>query len=154
MLTSYPNKSSGTHIADIVAQPKAGRKRTQIKGMIREKLAPSRPNEEGILENAVKLVTSLRPMIRCGTFPCGFSGRTEFLWVQRSLRERVAHHFASPPIPSHENIKPQKNFDAVMISGIAGVSIKWADNLITCDHHRRSDNGTKVHIFHYAGLLE
>lgn len=91
-------------------------------------------------------------MIRWGTFSYSFSGRTESQPVQGCLREHVAPYFARPPILSYDKVKLEKNFNAFNLSRIAGLHNAWTDNLI--DHLRISEDDTKVHIFHHAGLLE
>jgi hypothetical protein len=151
---------SGRHVAirthadivEIAAQIQAGRTKAEIKYAIRKRLTSQHRDEEEILENSVNLVSSLLLMIHCSHFSYGFSGRTRLQWVQGSLRQNVAHHFAGSPVLSHEKVKLEKYFTAINLSRIAGLEIVWTDNLI--DHLRLSDDDTKVHIFHQAAFLE
>ncbi|ROW00376.1 hypothetical protein VMCG_07260 [Cytospora schulzeri] len=157
---TYALHDSGRHIAlrthqdvvEVAAQLDAGLTREGIKDKVRMMLTASHDNEDELLENSIDLVSGVLLMMDCGTSSYGFSGRTEMIWRQGSLREHLADYFGDPPVLGHDGVKLEKNFTARNLGRIAGLEIVWTDNLI--DHLRMSDDDTKVHIFHHASFLE
>ncbi|KUI66045.1 hypothetical protein VM1G_01349 [Cytospora mali] len=139
-------------VVEVAAQLDSGLLRSEIKDNLRTKLTTPHHNEDELLENSIDLVSGLLLMMDCGTFVHGFSGRTELLWKQGSLRQHLADHFGETPVLGHDGVKLEKNFIARNLGRIAGLEIVWTDNLV--DHLRMSDDDTKVHIFHHASFLE
>ncbi|ROW01385.1 hypothetical protein VPNG_07618 [Cytospora leucostoma] len=156
----YAIHDGGRHIAlrtqqdvvEVAAQLEAGLTRTEIKEDLRRKLTSPHDNEDELLEDSINLVSNLLLMMGCGIFSHGFSGRTEIMWTQGSLRQHLVDYFGQPPVLGHERVKREKNFTARNLGRIAGLEIVWTDNL--ADHLRMSDDNTKVHIFHHASFLE
>lgn len=139
-------------IVEVTRQVKDDTARSAIKDSLRRKLTTTHANEDELLNNSVDLATSLLLMIDCGNLVLGFSGRTEFPWVDGCLREHLEDYFSEGSALTHTGVKLQKDFTARNLCRIAGMRIVWTDNLI--DHLRLTEDDTRVHIFHHASFLE
>jgi hypothetical protein len=103
-------------------------------------------------ENSINLVARLLLMIKFGDVPHECGGGRHIEWSYGSLLEFVHDYFCGPPARSHELIKLEKSFNALNLERIAGIEIRWTDNL--ADHLRMMDDDKAVAIFHHVSFLE
>jgi len=91
-------------------------------------------------------------MMRIGNVPHEFLGGKYIEWSQGCLQDCVHNYFSGSPVLGHERIKFEKTFNALGLDLIAGVEIRWTDNLI--DHLRLINDDTVVCVFHHTAFLE
>jgi hypothetical protein len=103
-------------------------------------------------ENSINLVARLLLMIKFGDIPHECGGGRHIEWSHGSLVEFVHDYFSPPPACGHERIKLEKSFNALNLQRIAGIQIRWTDNL--ADHLRMMDDDKAVAVFHHASFLE
>jgi hypothetical protein len=78
------------------------------------------------------------------------SGETRFDWKAGNIKALVESHF-TPQTSMKESVKLEKIFNARNLEHIAGLEIRWINNL--ADHLRMRDDDTAVEIFHHASFL-
>ncbi|KAH6889962.1 hypothetical protein B0T10DRAFT_43906 [Thelonectria olida] len=141
-------------VVDTVSKLKAGVLRTDLKSDLKSNLTSSHANEDELLENSVNLAATLLLMTSFGSYSYGYSGRSLLQWTDGTLRDFVHGYFApvADPLSIHDNIRLEKNFNALNLGRIAGLEIVWTDNI--ADHLRLADHDTRVHVFHHASFLE
>ena len=157
---SHALQDNGRHVAvrthrdiiSVVQYIRAGADREDIREKVRHKLTRTHNNEEEMLDNTIKLATSLLLMCDCGSSSYSFSGMTVLDWTRGSLLDHLAMCFSGKPTSSHGDVKMDKTFIASNLTLIAGIEIVWTDNLL--DHLRLTNDDTKVHIFYHASFLE
>lgn len=103
-------------------------------------------------ENSINLVARLLLMIKFGDIPHECGGGRHIEWNHGSLVEFVHDYFSPLPAYGHERIKLGKSFNALNLQRIAGIQIRWTDNL--ADHLRMMDDNKAVAVFHHASFLE
>ena len=103
-------------------------------------------------ENSINLVSRLLLMIKFGDIPHECGGGRPIEWSHGSLVEFVHDYFSPPPACGHERIKLEKSFNALNLQRIAGIQIRWTDNL--ADHLRMMDDDKAVAVFHHVSFLE
>ncbi|KAK5651604.1 hypothetical protein OQA88_11877 [Cercophora sp. LCS_1] len=77
-----------------------------------------------------------------------FGGSVE--WKSGTLREFVHSCFGQPPRVDHGRTKLEATFDGPNLQRIAGVEIKWTDNLL--DHLKMKSDDQVVLIFRHAAF--
>lgn len=111
-------------------------------------------NQDKALSTSVDLVVRLLFMVEIGQIPNGFSGNSPWVWNKGTLSHFLSSHFAPPTTPSQEWVRLERVFTARNFERIAGIKIRWTNNL--ADHLRlwdSEDGGTVVNIFHHASFL-
>jgi hypothetical protein len=106
------------------------------------------------LNASINLAVRLLLMVKVGDIPNGFSGYHSLQWDQGTLRQFLADQFAPRAAPLQERVRLEKGFTARNIERIAGIRLKWTDNL--ADHLRlfdSEDDELVVNIFHHASFL-
>jgi hypothetical protein len=103
-------------------------------------------------DNSINLVARLLLMIKIGDIPHECGGGRHVEWSYGSLSQFVHDYFSHPPACGHERIKLEKSFNALNLQRIAGIEIRWTDNL--ADHLRMVDDDKAVAVFHHASFLE
>ena len=103
-------------------------------------------------ENSINLVARLLLMIKFGDIPHECGGGRHIEWDHGSLQVFVHKYFSRPPTGGYERIKLEKTFNALNLQRIAGVQIRWTDNL--ADHLRMMDDDKTVAVFHHVSFLE
>jgi len=116
----------------------------QNKGLIQDKA----------LNASLDLVIRLLFMIEVGNIPNGFSRNSPWVWNEGKLSQFLSTRFALHPTSSQEWVRLGRVFTARNIERIAGIRIKWTNNL--ADHLRLFDSEEGelvVNIFHHASFL-
>lgn len=103
-------------------------------------------------ENSIYLVSRLITMIRIGDVPHEFLGGKCIDWKSGSLRDFVHGYFSARPVLGHDGIKFEKQFNALSLQNIAGLEIRWTDNL--ADHLRLMNYDSVLCVFHHATFLK
>jgi len=100
---------------------------------------------------SLSLVARLMLMMRVGTFTFECIRKNQLDWKSGTLQEFVHEHFNQPPRKDHERLKLEKTFNALNLRRIAGINIKWTDNL--ADHLRLMNDDRTVAVFRHASFL-
>lgn len=103
-------------------------------------------------ENSINLVARLLLMVKFGNILHECGGGRHIEWSHGNLAEFVHDYFSRPPACGHERVKLEKSFNALNLQRIAGIKIRWTDNL--ADHLRMMDDDKAVVVFHHASFLE
>jgi hypothetical protein len=107
-----------------------------------------------VLNASINLAIRLLLMIEVGNIPNGFSGYRSLQWNQGTLRQFLAVIFAPRAAPLQERVRLEKFFTARNIERIAGIRLRWTNNL--ADHLRlfdSDDDELVVNIFHHTSFL-
>jgi hypothetical protein len=110
--------------------------------------------QDKALNASLDLVIRLLFMIEVGNIPNRFSRNSPWLWNKGKLSQFLATCFALQPTSSQEWVRLGRVFTARNIERIAGIRIKWTNNL--ADHLRLFDSEEGelvVDIFHHASFL-
>ncbi|SMR56544.1 unnamed protein product [Zymoseptoria tritici ST99CH_1A5] len=103
------------------------------------------------IENSVNWAARAVTCTEIGVLRCAFSSRRPLLWQHGSLREFLADVFgASKPVNTH--IRLEKNFNALNLERLSGITVEWTSDLSS--HLSLREDDTKVMIFHQATFLE
>lgn len=109
--------------------------------------------KDEILNNSIDLAARLHLMINIGTDEYAVLSETQLVWQDGNLKDFLAAYFNEPPVLENKDIKLEKTFHAYNMERIAGIKIKWTDNLL--DHLRIVDEDDKtIEIFHHASFLK
>jgi hypothetical protein len=110
--------------------------------------------QDKALDASINLAIRLLLMVEVGKVPNGFSGNSPLQWDQQTLNQLLAAHFAPCATAKEKSIRLGKVFTARNIERMAGIRIRWTNNL--ADHLRLSDSENDelvVNIFHHASFL-
>ncbi|RDL35111.1 Uncharacterized protein BP5553_07042 [Venustampulla echinocandica] len=99
---------------------------------------PKPANEDELLDGSIDLVARLLLMVEFGCLQYGFTGRRQVGWVEGSLGECMTKYFGAPQILEQETVRFEKVFNARNLGQIAGIKIRWTNNL--ADHLRLVDD--------------
>jgi len=100
---------------------------------------------------SVNLVVRLMLMIKVGIVPHeGIGGSLE--WKTGSLQDFVHQQFPATGRRSHERLKLEKTFTALNLHRIAGVEIKWTDDLT--EHLQVMNDDKMIAVFRHASFLK
>jgi hypothetical protein len=91
-------------------------------------------------------------MMRIGDVPHELSAGRYLDWKQGTLRNFVHNNFSVPSVLGHERIKFEKTFNALSLRRVAGIDIRWTDNL--ADHLRLMNDDTLLCVFHHVAFLQ
>lgn len=81
------------------------------------------------------------------------SGSTPLTWSgKQTLRQAIEQHFQPQRVLQPDNPRLEKLFTARNLTYIAGIEIKWTNNIV--DHLLLSDDDQSVFVFHFAGYLQ
>jgi hypothetical protein len=126
--------------------------RSDVRKLFKSK-AEDRQNEEEIVENSIDLVARLYLMVNVGANRSTVTRGKKLRWEEGSAKELLAAYFNEPQVLSNNGIRFEKTFTACNLERIAGIRIRWTNNL--ADHLRMVDDDDKmVAIFHHATFLE
>lgn len=134
-------------------------KNNDHKGKIRQALltldTQKRANDvkAQMAEGSIRLVVRLFAMVDIGPISGSRTqGPTPLPWTDDStdLRTLLAEHFA-PSSPDPGKAKFDEKFTAVNLHRLAGLDIKWTDNL--ANHLRLIDNDKTLLVFRHATFL-
>lgn len=145
-----------THIdiIDIVRQLENSIPRADIKESLRLKLViRNRPNEEEILDNTVDMAARLYTMLNIAIKNPVISRQAQLRWQSGDLKSFLSDYFNEPPQLGSDGTQLERTFTALNLQRIAGIQIKFTDNL--ADHLRMIDKDDKVvAIFHHISFLK
>ena len=128
-------------------------KEPQTRDVIRNCIpAPNPLNETEKCDGSINLAARLLLMIEFGNLSYAFSGGKQLVWNHGTLKEFVQEYFCASPTLGHDRIKLEKMFNARNLGRVAGIEIKWTNNL--ADHLRMMEDDKRVAIFHHASFLE
>jgi hypothetical protein len=156
---SRPYSITKTHldivkIVKLLKDPDATR--TSVENALRGRLLPHELQDSAeIIVDSINLGIRLLLMISTRDFrrighSMVVSGETKLDWIDGNMKAFVDSHF-KPETTMNENVKLEKIFNARNLERIAGIEIRWTNNLV--DHLRMRDDDTAVEIFHYASFL-
>lgn len=104
-------------------------------------------------EDALSLVARLISMTNIGSLQNEVNPRRYVNWENSStLRQCLASHFNRPHEMQWERTRLPRSFDAWGLSAVAGITIKFTDNL--ADHLLLVEDDTLLLVFHHATFLE
>jgi hypothetical protein len=130
--------------------------RSSVENALRSRLLVHELQDSAeILIDSINLGIRLFLMISTGEFrrighSMIVSGETRFDWKAGNIKALVESHF-TPQTSMKESVKLEKIFNARNLEHIAGLEIRWTNNL--ADHLRMRDDDTAVEIFHHASFL-
>jgi len=133
-------------VARLLREP--GQKRERVLEQLAEMLPGGTADQH---EQTLKLTTRLVTMMQIGTMPHELRGGRHIEWTGDALEDFVDTHFSDAPVLGHERIKFEKEFNALSLSRIAGLEVRWTDNL--ADHLRLVNDDRVVRVFHHATFL-
>jgi hypothetical protein len=143
------------HVIKIVNELKDGRSRAEIREdlsklfMAKEKL----PNEEEALNNSIDLAARLYTMVNIGADKKIVTGCKQLIWKDSKLEDFLGKYFNELKVPCHTNIRFDRAFTAHNMERIAGIKVRWTDNL--ADHLRIVEaEEMTVLVFHHASFLQ
>lgn len=104
------------------------------------------------IQNSVDLVARLITMMNFGDPPGSFGPECSKLeWKQGSLKDFIAKYLSEQKL-ADEHVRLEKAFNLQNIERVAGIKIKWTDNL--ADHLRLMEDNAVLLFFHHATFLE
>lgn len=146
-------------IVNISEQLEDGCTREEIKEntkkLFRSKVE-DRIDEDVILNNSIDLVTRLYLMVNVvsdGAKTSSVTKGKKLRWDSGNIKDVLSSHFNEPQVLDNSSMRFEKTFTARNLERIAGIKIKWTNNL--ADHLRMVDVDDKiVAIFHHATFIE
>ncbi|KAK0613333.1 hypothetical protein B0T14DRAFT_437304 [Immersiella caudata] len=106
-----------------------------------------------LYEASIDLIAGLLTMADVGVLESRATGRRPLKWTTGSLHSLLAMEFAhQKEMDATTNAKIEKRFIANNISKIAGIELKWTNNL--ADHLLLHGDDKSVYIFHHAEFLK
>ncbi|KAH7397461.1 hypothetical protein BKA66DRAFT_454396 [Pyrenochaeta sp. MPI-SDFR-AT-0127] len=140
-------------ILDITSQFRQLVPREEINSNLRQLFTSKSDREQEILNNSIDLAARLYLMISIGDSKYAVSSGTSLIWEKGNLKDFLSTYFNEPYVLSGSNIKFEKTFNAYTLERIAGIKVKWTNNLI--DHLRIIEADEKtVEIFPHASFLK
>ncbi|CAO2658387.1 Nn.00g061100.m01.CDS01 [Neocucurbitaria sp. VM-36] len=114
-------------------------------------------NETGLIEekvnDTINLAARLYFMVNVGPSEAPLTTwRTKLQWTNGSPRSFLLNQFKPAKALNDVNFRFEKTFTARNIQRIAGITIRWTDDLV--DHLRLLDGDKTVAIYHYASFLK
>ncbi|KAK1753217.1 hypothetical protein QBC47DRAFT_54078 [Echria macrotheca] len=147
---------SHSGLVDIADMILAGATRGQVCSSLACPPATNNTNRDDIdrtIHTTVDLCGSLLLMAQVGVHKFGFSRTTPLSWSgEQTLRQAVEQHFQPQQGLQPDHPRMNKLFTAKNLSLIAGIKIKWTNNIV--DHLLLSDDDQSVAIFHHAEFLK
>lgn len=138
-------------ILDLTNQFKELAVKESIRTNLKQLFTSKSDREEEILNDSIDFAARLYLMINIGDSKYAVSSGTPLVWRNGNLKDFLSAYFDDPQILSDSNVKFEKTFNAYNLRRIAGIRVKWTDNLI--DHLRMTDDKT-VEVFHHASFLK
>lgn len=141
------------HVVDIIHLLEEGIPKDLIKPHLKSLFhTPNPAREEEIIYNSIDLAARLNLMINIGASKYAISGQSQLIWNDGSLGEHVRAFFNEPQVLGN-SIKMEHTFTPCNIERIAGIKIRWTDNLV--DHLRIVDDKDRiVAVFHHASFVK
>lgn len=140
-------------ILDITDQFRKLAIREAIKSDLKQLFTSKSDREQEIISSSIDLAARLYLMISIGDSKYAVSSGTPLIWDEGNLKDLLSAHFNDPQVLSNSNIKFEKTFNAYNLELIAGIKVKWTNNLI--DHLRMIEADDKtVEVFHHASFLK
>lgn len=108
---------------------------------------------DNIRRDALHLSARLLSMTDVGSLQNEVNLRRFVDWdIGSTLRQCLSAHFDRPHEMQWERTRLPRSFDAWSLSAVAGISIKFIDNL--ADHLLLAEDDTLLLVFHHATFLE
>jgi hypothetical protein len=141
------------HVLAAVAHLNNDTNRDEIVHHMQGLLGPQAALEASEAESFLNLSARLLLMIEFGVLRDQVNPRRYVLWREGSVKEVLASQFYEPlgDEPDSRTILA-KSFDAWSIHNVAGIEVRFTDNL--ADHLRLVESDTVVLVFHHASFLE
>ena len=139
-------------IAKLLRQPLS---RPQVLSRIQECLGKDKngPYQSPAMHAmSINLVVRLMLMIKVGSVAHECIGRTQLEWKSGTLQEFVHGHFSTSNHMNHDRLRLEKPFNALNLHRIAGVRIKWTDNL--AEHLQMMCDDEMVAVFRHPSFLK
>ena len=147
-LPSALSVDTHTHIADVA---RLLRKNLHRKDLLEQMCATLGPDEQAKHQKSINLVIRLVLMMKVGNVEQDpFGGSVD--WESGTLREFVQSCFGQPSRLSHERMKLEKTFNGRNLERVAGIELKWTDNLL--DHLKLKSDDRVVLVFGHAAFLK
>jgi hypothetical protein len=141
------------HVVNITDQFRELTPRNDIKSNTKELFTSKSDREGEILDNSIDLAARLYLMMSIGHSNYAVSSGTSETWDEGNLKDFLSIYFNEPQVLSNSNIKFEKSFNAYNLGRIAGIKVKWTNNLI--DHLRMINADDKtIEVFHHATFLK
>jgi hypothetical protein len=141
------------HILNITDQFRELQPREDIKSNLKHLFTTQSDREVEILNNSVDLAARLYLMMSIGDNKYAFSSGTSETWDEGNLKDFLSLYFNDPQRLSNSGIKFEKSFNAYNLGRIAGIRVKWTNNLM--DHLRMIDADDRtVEVFHHVSFLK
>ncbi|KAH7072577.1 hypothetical protein FB567DRAFT_480974 [Paraphoma chrysanthemicola] len=140
-------------IVDIARHIESNGTRDSIKVHLKSKFTtPNRPEEDSILNNTIDLAARLHLMVNVRSTRSFISGQMQLNWTNGGLKDCVSEHFKESRVLGSDGIRLDTLFTAANLERIAGIRVRFTDNL--ADHLRLIDKDDKiVAVFHHASFL-
>ena len=152
-LFSYGQCTSVKTYRDVVRVAKALRKpvpREKVLQAIVKLLGAADQSQHNM---TINLVVRLMLMLKVGALAHECVGRNQLEWRNgTALDEFIRTQFDKPRRRRYERLKLEKTFKAVSLWRIAGINIKWTDNL--AEHLQMMNDDKMVAVFHHASFLK
>jgi hypothetical protein len=103
------------------------------------------------VESSVDWAARVLTCTEIGVLRCAFSSRRPLRWESGTLRDFLADVF-SPSKQGNVQVRLEKNFNALNLERLAGITVEWTTDLSS--HLSLRDGDTKVLVFHQATFLE
>lgn len=109
--------------------------------------------EQEILNNSIDLAARLYLMVNIGDSKYAVSSGTSLIWEKGNLKDFLSNYFNDPCVLGDSNVKFENTFNAYSLKRIAGIKVKWTNNLI--DHLRIIEADEKtVEVFPHVSFLK
>ncbi len=140
-------------ILDIIIQFKELATKDAIRSDLKSLFTSKSDREKEIINSSIDLAARLYLMISIGDSRYAVSSGTPLIWDQGSLKDFLSTYLNGFVELSDKDIRFEETFNACTLARIAGIKVKWTNNLI--DHLRIIEGNEKVvEIFHHASFLK
>jgi hypothetical protein len=142
------------HLVDICHGLQDNTPREQLKANLLSALAQTGDKDTEIADNTIDLAARIYFMVNIGGTTATITpGRTQLPWPTGKPSTALADFFKPQQSLSGVYVKFERSFTARTVDCIAGIRIRWTDNL--ADHLRMMDPDDKtVAIFHHVSFLK
>ena len=136
-------------ILDLIVQLRStSLTREELLNMLSESSAST---DEKLLNASIDLAARLLLLLSVGSVQQSFTPGSTIAWEKNRLHETI-HGALRPQVHLKECVKLPRTFTAANLERVAGMKVKWTNNL--ADHLSLTDDDHKVMLFHQASFLE